>query len=51
MTEKLEQQLKAKTVLCHKLEATVNKLLLSINNSNGSKQELSEEYFLEVLQT
>lgn len=51
--ESLELQLKAKTALCQKLEATVNKLLLCINNSNsnGSKHELSEEYFREVLQT
>lgn len=48
--ENLEQKLKTKTALCLKLEATVNKLLLSISNSNGSKQDLSEEYFREVLQ-
>lgn len=53
--ENLELQLKAKTALCNKLEATVNKLLHSIDklNSTGCKLEwnLSEEYFREVMQT
>ena len=50
--EHLEQQLRVKTELCHKLEASITRIM-SVNSSEvqTSTQNLTEEYFDDTLKT